>query len=213
MLLNREIALNNLTEEQITQRINSDDIQTSHKGWMKDIDDFKPSEMFGTRQAAVLVPLFRVAGTWKLLFTRRAQNLVDHSGQVAFPGGQLAESDLILENAAKREAYEEIGLRPEDTRILGRLKEIHTITNYLVNPVVGIIPWPYEFVLSQNEVSRIFSIPLTWLANPKHFYISVKDIPSDNTKIRTIIYQPYDNETLWGVSAKIVQDLLSNLLY
>jgi 8-oxo-dGTP pyrophosphatase MutT (NUDIX family) len=205
-------SINHLSEEQIIQKINSDTLLSISHRWMKNIDDFKPESKCKAKHAAVLVPLFREKDTWKLLFTRRTQNLVDHSGQVAFPGGQLDEIDLTPENAAKREAYEEIGLQPDDTRILGRLNEIHTITNYLVNPIVGVIPWPFQFELSRVEVSRIFSIPLTWLANPKNYYITTRIIPAENITIRTIIYNPYDNETLWGVSAMIVQDFLTILL-
>jgi 8-oxo-dGTP pyrophosphatase MutT (NUDIX family) len=212
MPVNLKNSINHLSEEQIVKKINSVSSRSATQRWMQNIERYKPDNKIQPKHAAVLVPLFQVKGIWKLLFTRRAQNMVDHSGQVAFPGGQVDESDLTFEDVAKREAYEEIGLRPEDTRILGRLNEIYTITHYIVTPIVGVISWPYQFVLSRTEVSRIFSIPLTWLVNQKHYQISSRSVSDDNIKINTIIYQPYKNETLWGVSALIVQDLLTILL-
>ena len=90
----------------------------------------------------MLIPFLRIEQAWHLLFTRRNSALPEHSGQVAFPGGRADPDDPDLETTALREAYEEIGLLPADVRILGRLYDFLTITNYLVTPIVGVIPWP-----------------------------------------------------------------------
>jgi 8-oxo-dGTP pyrophosphatase MutT (NUDIX family) len=44
------------------------------------------------------------------LLTRRTDKLRKHSGQIAFPGGAIDPEDGTAENAALREANEEIGL-------------------------------------------------------------------------------------------------------
>ena len=93
----------------------------------------------------------------------------EHSGQVAFPGGRADPEDTDPEQTALREAYEEIGLRPSDVHLLGRLQDYLTITNYQVTPVVGVIPWPYDLHPAEEEVSRVFAIPLDWLAQAEHF--------------------------------------------
>lgn len=95
------------------------------------------------KPAAVLLPLLWVEDGWNLLFTRRTTGLQEHSGQVAFPGGRMDPDDCCVEETALREAQEEIGLAPKDVQLLGRLKETLTISNYLVTPLVGAIPWPY----------------------------------------------------------------------
>ena len=110
------------------------------------------------KPAAVLMPLLRQDSAWHILLTRRRDDLPEHSGQVAFPGGRADEGDATPEDTALRESREEIGLQPQDVVLLGRLQNYLTITNYLVTPVVGIIPWPYPLKLEAQEVSRAFTM-------------------------------------------------------
>ncbi len=160
--------------------------------------------------AAVLMPLVWRDGEWHLLFTRRTQSLENHKGQVSFPGGACDPGEGS-EQTALREAEEEIGLRPVDVHILGRLNDVVTITNYRVAPVVGIMPWLYNFRLAEVEVARVFSIPLAWLAQRKNW--DEHDFTPDNLPrpYPVITYHPYDGEILWGASARITQNFLSVL--
>jgi len=168
----------------------------------------KPSA--GLRPAAVLVPLVKEQGGWSLLFTRRAETLANHKGQVSFPGGAVDPQDSSLEDTALREAQEEIGLHPGDVHIFGRLDSLHTVSNFLITPVLGQICWPYHFRLSPSEVSRVFTIPLDWLADPRSREERPRVLPDG--RVENIIYfQPYDGEILWGASARITVDLLKVL--
>ena len=176
------------------------------------------------RPAAVLIPILHAPVAddhlpgWHILLTRRSDQLAEHRGQVAFPGGRSEPSDPSPEATALREAEEEIGLQSEDVQILGSLNSLLTITNYSVTPVVGMIPWPYPVRPQQEEVSRVFTIPLAWLAHPAHHEIRQRFIPppystrlgSENLPV--IYFHPYDNEVLWGVSAQITMNLLKILL-
>jgi 8-oxo-dGTP pyrophosphatase MutT (NUDIX family) len=162
------------------------------------------------RPAAVLVPFVQVEDEWHILFTRRTDQLPDHSGQVAFPGGRI-EPDETPEAAALREAQEEVGLQPEQARLLGRLNSFISITNFCVTPVVAILPWPFEVRLSAEEVSRVFTIPLEWLADPGSYEIKQRVLPPPYPKVRVIYFQVYQGETLWGLSAQITLDLLEIL--
>jgi hypothetical protein len=63
------------------------------------------------RAAAVLVPVIARAEP-TVLFTRRTAHLVDHAGQIAFPGGKIEAADASPAAAALREAEEEIALAP-----------------------------------------------------------------------------------------------------
>lgn len=172
-----------------------------------------PSELLpdAPRPAAVLIPLLRVTDGWQILFTRRNSTLAEHSGQVAFPGGRSEPGDPSPEATALREAHEEIGLAPEDVRILGRLNDFITITNYAVTPVVSSIPWPYEFTIQKEEVSRVFTISLAWLSDPLHHEVRRRAIPSLGSHVDVIYFQPYDGELLWGASARFTLTLLNIL--
>lgn len=161
--------------------------------------------------AAVLIPLLMIDGEWHLLLTRRNSALPEHSGQVAYPGGRADPGDANPEVTALREACEEIGLQPKDVRILGRLRKFLTISNYLVTPVVGVIPWPYPIQPANEEVSRVFTVPLQWLADPTHHHLQQRELPEPFQPVPVIYFQPYDGEVLWGVSARFTLSLLNIL--
>jgi 8-oxo-dGTP pyrophosphatase MutT (NUDIX family) len=162
--------------------------------------------------AAVLIPFLRKPDGWHLLFIRRTTHPEDrHGGQVAFPGGRCDAEDPDPESAAKREASEEVGLAPKDIRILGRLRDMLTITNYRVTPVVGSIPWPYELRPQPEEVARIFTISLDWLADPVHHRVEKREIKVLGDAVPVIYFDQYEGELLWGASARITLLLLEAL--
>jgi 8-oxo-dGTP pyrophosphatase MutT (NUDIX family) len=207
-----------ITEEFITQRLaESLEPAAVDSNWSE-------AEPDTSRPAAVLIPLFHASDEdkqnqlWQVLLTRRTEVVAEHQGQVAFPGGRSEPDDPTPESTALREAHEEIGLIPDQVRILGRMNRLRTITNYCVTPVVGVIPWPFPIKLEEIEVSRIFSIPLEWLAVPDHHEIRLRTVPEPflqilNEKTHPVIYfKTYQNELLWGVSAEITMNLI-NILY
>lgn len=163
------------------------------------------------RSAAVLIPLLRKENVWHVLLTRRTDTLPEHSGQVAFPGGRVESGDINPEDTALREAREEIGLKPTDVQVLGRLNDFVTITNYRVTPVVGVIPWPFSLHLEKREVSRVFTIPLEWLADPANREEQLRSLPPPYPPVTVIYFHPYDNEILWGASARFTVTLLKIL--
>jgi 8-oxo-dGTP pyrophosphatase MutT (NUDIX family) len=165
-----------------------------------------------TTWAAVLVPLMLVNRSWHLLFIRRAENVHDdHSGQVAFPGGRHEPDDPNLESTALREAKEELGLPPDEVRLLGRLRDHYSVTNYRITPVVGRIPWPYPLQIDPLEVSRWFTIPVDWLANPANRELRAWKPSTDNAVFPVIYFRDYDGETLWGATARITVELIESL--
>ncbi len=176
-----------------------------------------------TRPAAVLIPLFHADREdekkhyWQVLLTRRTDAVAEHQGQVAFPGGRAESADSSPESTALREAQEEIGLDPSRVKILGKMNRLQTITNYCVTPVIGVIPWPFPIQLEEIEVSRVFSIPLDWLADPDHHEIRDHPIPLPYSMrlhretYPVIYFQIYQNELLWGVSAQIMLNFINIL--
>ncbi len=157
--------------------------------------------------AAVLIPLVWYDDEWHLLFTRRTDIVESHKGQVSFPGGGCDEDETTPEQTALREANEEIGITPEDVKVLGRLSNLITITYFRVTPVVGVVRWPAVFRVGAQEVARIFTIPLAWLANPSNRWQF--EMPGRSRSL--IAYHPYDGELLWGATARMTVDFLTVL--
>jgi 8-oxo-dGTP pyrophosphatase MutT (NUDIX family) len=165
-----------------------------------------PLDKYRWRRAAVLVPLLKLDDEWHILFTRRTEVVAEHKGQVAFPGGAADAVDATLEDTALRESQEEIGLPHETVKILGRLPDFYTITNFLITPVVGTIRWPFEVCVSPDEVDRVFTIPLSWLVNRDHW--DVRPLDRDGVLFEVVYYKPYDGEILWGATARITLTFL-----
>jgi 8-oxo-dGTP pyrophosphatase MutT (NUDIX family) len=205
------VFLNHLTAQEISRRLalaqkNGSAEPSPEFPRMHELLPGKP------RPAAVLIPLLQKEGEWHLLFTRRNANLPEHSGQVAFPGGRSDPGDTSPEMTALRESHEEIGLNPQDVHLLGRLHDFITITNYQVTPVVGVIPWPYEFHLQVHEVSRVFTIPLSWLAEISNSEEHWRQLPAPYDPVPVVYYKEYDGEVLWGASARFTQTFIRNIL-
>ena len=163
--------------------------------------------------AAVLIPILKEQGEWKLLFIKRTRHPDDrHSGQVAFPGGRADAADRSLLDTALREAREEIGTDPDEIEILGQSCSITTVTNYKISPFVGILPWPYPLSLSQDEVEKTFTIPLDWLNDPRNRrQKSWQSRSLPGIDLPVIFFNEYEGEVLWGATAQIVVDFLEIL--
>jgi 8-oxo-dGTP pyrophosphatase MutT (NUDIX family) len=166
---------------------------------------------WSARPAAVLVPLILDDGRWHLLFTRRTENVESHRGQVSFPGGRIEPDDADPVAAALRETHEEIGVKPEDVHVLGQLDSLLTVTQYLITPVVGVMPWPYPLRPDPTEVAAVFRIPLDWLADPAHLELRTRPAIAGGPDVPVYSYVPFEGNVLWGASARITLDLLDLL--
>lgn len=180
----------------------------------KAIEDHYPQGLLAgpPRPAAVLIPLVRANGRWEVLFIRRTEVAGDiHSGQVALPGGRRDPEDPSLTAAAIREFNEELGVQQQDVEILGQLNEFIAISNYRVTPFVGTLPWPYRIIPDEREVAHWFTIPLVWLADPANRRTERRTLPNGLGEVGVIFFDNYHGEVLWGLSARIITELLDVL--
>jgi 8-oxo-dGTP pyrophosphatase MutT (NUDIX family) len=159
-------------------------------------DHFKP--------AAVLVPIQEREDGDYLVLTQRAENLYSHSGQVAFPGGGVEPEDAGPLDAALRESQEEVGIDPRHVRIVGQLDQVTAGYNYLVTPVVGTIPSPYEFHLDLTETAAVFTVPIAALLD--HNNVSLDERLSRYWG--PIYHFWHEGWDIWGATARITLQLL-----
>jgi 8-oxo-dGTP pyrophosphatase MutT (NUDIX family) len=158
------------------------------------------------RTAAVLIPLYSKGGHTYVLFTKRTDKVEHHKGQISFPGGMHDKEDGALENTALRETWEEMGIHPSDIKILGRTDNFLTNTRFLVSPFVGRIPYPYDYIVNEDEIDRIIEVPLRALLDPQIF--KIKQIERDGI-IWDLHYYFYNSDMIWGVTGFLVSNFLS----
>ncbi len=194
-----------LTAERIRELISNNEVQGRPDYHALIVSDFGGK----LRPAAIMMPLFIDDGEWHLLFTQRSQALVEHRGQVSFPGGAKEEGDQDLVRTALRETQEEIGVKPDDVIVLGVLAETPILTGYLVRPFVGQIPWPYPIRISGAEVESVFTIPLAWLADTDHHRIRYRSFAG--REIPVVYFDDYEGHQLWGFSGEMTLILLRAL--
>ena len=168
--------------------------------------DYEPTDgLGGDREAAVLVPVVRRADGEYLLFTKRAEDLGEHPGQMSVPGGGREPEDGTLEATARREAFEEVGLDPDDTEIVGRLDDIPTVSNYSVRPFVARIP-DREYTPDEREVAEIAVLPIAGLVDPGNYESELRDHPYYGD-IR-IHYFRVGGYTVWGATGRMLVQFL-----
>jgi 8-oxo-dGTP pyrophosphatase MutT (NUDIX family) len=159
------------------------------------------------RPASVLVPLYVDAGELWTVLTKRTDDLPSHRSQIAFPGGgrELKEDPWA---AALRETNEEIGLDPQRVLRLGELDEGETPAGFRVIPCVGAIPFPYKATPSAAEIAEIFSLPLSAFSNPK--MVEERPVKINGVERLLLVYH-IGNRQIWGLTARILQNLLVRL--
>lgn len=113
--------------------------------------------------AAVLLVLHPVDGELRVVLQKRSQMVEHHKGEISFPGGMADAEDESPLATALREAQEEMGIRPEDVDVIGRLDDSPTLTGFMISAYVGAIPADYRFTPSEIEVEAVLQPPLSHL--------------------------------------------------
>ena len=140
-----------------------------------------------------------------VLLTRRAQHLNNHKGEVSFPGGRLERGETP-QQAALREAYEEVSLAPSAVTVVGSLDTISTfVSKSIISPIVGFIPPSLTLVPDSGEVARIFTVSLQDLVRPDTYRNEWWLTPRGEINIH---FFELDDETVWGATGRMLTQLL-----
>jgi 8-oxo-dGTP pyrophosphatase MutT (NUDIX family) len=160
--------------------------------------------------ASVLIPIIKIDAELCILFTKRTGIVKDHQNQISFPGGRIEEHDSNPLQASLRETQEEIGLHEEDVEILGDLQPRNTTTGFFIFSYVGFIRNLNGLRLNSLEVEKILFIPIKWLQDPSNSHYELYQSHSTHQQM-VLYYSNYEGEVVWGVTAAIVNDLLSTI--
>lgn len=157
-------------------------------------------------QAAVLVAITVGDNEPSVILTQRADHMNIHPGESAFPGGKQDPEDESLLATALREANEEVGLLASDVEHIGQLDQQVSKTGILVSPFVSLVPESVQLVPNLNELSNIFSVPVSYLCNPDNLLISERQTPRG---FRRVPHFEYGGYTVWGLTAIVLVDLVN----
>ena len=155
------------------------------------------------RPAGVLVPVLLDDAGPRLLFTVRSHELPHHPGQISFPGGGCQPGEAP-EDAARREAHEEVGLEVPRTAVIGRLTDLPSPARYLATPVVAAVPTPARLRLDRREVDEAFTVPLDELL---HVEPEREERELEGAR-RTIYRYRWRERDIWGLTGAVLREFL-----
>lgn len=158
--------------------------------------------------AAVLAPFYETDEGLHVVLTRRSSQMRVHRGEVAFPGGRQ-EPGEDLEETARREAWEEVGLDPASVEVIGELDHLSTISSdSFIVPYVGLLPSAPHLVANPAEVDAVLRVPVAELLSPGVFREERWPLFGAD---RPIVFFELVGDTVWGATAAMLRQVLGLL--
>ena len=156
------------------------------------------------RLASILVVIYGDEPV--VIMTEKPKEMKFHAGEISFPGGKLDSCDLDLLETALRETSEEIGLTISKEQVIGQLKPVMTLNSrFLILPFISVVN-KIPKLLANSEVEKIFHIPLeSFLKTQARDSDPTHDL---NQEMYTFEYQ---NQIVWGASARILKQIKDRL--
>ena len=141
--------------------------------------------------------------------TVRSHTLDRHGGQVSLPGGAI-EPGETAEQAAFREAREEVGLRVDRIRSLGALTPIDIpISGFRLQPIVAAADERPELWPADGEVARILEPAVDSLMHPGR--IVWRSMIREGRSLEFPAFLANDDVEIWGATAMVLAELLALL--
>jgi len=171
-----------------------------------------PDEGSPLRPAAALLLIYPNAGEWHVPLTVRGCALRQHTGQVSLPGGRLDHPDESVEQAALREAEEEVGVAPRTVEIIGRLTPVPiAVSGHLLYPVVGVAQQRPAFSIAAPEVERLIELPVARLMERGAVGSERRVRPVPPHVVQVIPYFDISGARIWGATAMVLAEFAALL--
>lgn len=168
--------------------------------------DYDSLDLSTVKKSGVLVLFYKKEDETHLVLIQRPIYKGTHSGQIAFPGGKVEESDKDIIQTALREANEEVGVDINDVEVLGKLSDVYIpVSNFLVTPVVGVINYAPSFVPELREVAEIVELRVGHLIQVET--LSLNSIKLSNGLIMKVPTFEFNQKIIWGATALMLNEL------
>ena len=142
-----------------------------------------------------------------IILTVRSDS-VRHGGQVSLPGG-VVDPGETFEQAALREAHEEVALPLEHVRVIGALTPLDIpVSGFRLHPFVALHPTRPRLTASDGEVARILEVGVDELLDPKHFVTMERE--RDGLALTVPAFRVAGVE-IWGATAMVLAEFLALL--
>ena len=175
---------------------------------------WRPNPIASTT-SAVLALFALGSDEMELLLTKRSEQLENHKGQISFPGGMKEGDDFSAADVdvttALREAHEEVGVVPDNVRILGKLPPLETTTRFSITPVVGVLKTrvaDFTPIVCSDEVAEVFWAPLSQLLNPNNFKQEMWVRGEQSFPIDVFYVGAH---RVWGATGSMIRNLMERL--
>jgi 8-oxo-dGTP pyrophosphatase MutT (NUDIX family) len=157
-----------------------------------------------------LVLLYPVGEKPHVLLTVRGGSLRHHTGQVSLPGGAVDAGETV-EEAAVREAVEEVGVVASDIQLLGRLTSLHIpVSGFLLHPVVAAADVRPRFVAAPQEVARLLEVPLALLQDEATIRLEDRAFERQGRLVHAEVpFFDVHGEKVWGATAMVLAEFLA----
>jgi 8-oxo-dGTP pyrophosphatase MutT (NUDIX family) len=143
-----------------------------------------------------------------ILLTVRADTLGRHGGQVSLPGG-VVDAGETFEQAALREAHEEVGLSTDLVRVLGALTPLDIpVSGFRLHPIVGVSERRPQLTPAAHEVARILEPTIDALMAPDCVVHSRR---ARDGVAMTVPGFHLEGVEIWGATAMVLAEFLSLL--
>ena len=142
-----------------------------------------------------------------VILTVRREHMRTHAGQVAFPGGRVDPGEDAIA-AALREAQEELLLDPAAVSVIGTADRYRTVTDYLVTPVIGVIPPDLPLEPHEHEVADWFEAPLAFILDPANQHRRSALFLGRERHYYEI---DWNGRRIWGATAAMIVNLTRRL--
>ena len=143
----------------------------------------------------------------QIVLTVRADAL-RHGGQVSLPGG-VVEPGETHEQAALREAHEEVALPLAPVRVLGALTPLDIpVSGFRLHPIVAATGARPLLTPADSEVAQILEIPVHDLLDSANFVRTRRE--RDGVRYVVPVFRVSGHD-VWGATAMVLAEFLALL--